>query len=77
MTAVADHRLSQRFQGGQDVIYTPGDGGITETEVTGRNTRLLPREGDDYQYHFRREPVGPERRALENQIRPSNRAGAS
>jgi hypothetical protein len=70
MTAVAARSLSHKFQIGQDVIYTPGAGDVMEREANGRITRLLPREGADYQYYFRIQPTGPERRALENQIRP-------
>jgi hypothetical protein len=74
MTAVAARSLSHKFQIGEDVIYTPGADDVMEKEANGRITRLLPREGADYQYHIRVEPTGPERRALENQIRPFTQA---
>jgi hypothetical protein len=74
MTAVAIRNLRHKFQIGEDVIYTPGADDITEKEANGRITRLLPRDGTDYQYHVRVEPTGLERRALENQIRPLTQA---
>jgi hypothetical protein len=75
MTAMAARSLGHKFQIGQDVIYTPGADDVMEREANGRITRLLPREGGDYQYHFRLQPFGPERRALENQIRALTEPG--
>jgi hypothetical protein len=75
MTAVAARSLSHKFQIGQDVIYTPGVDDVMEREANATITRLLPREGADYQYHFQLQPTGPERRALENQIRAATESG--
>jgi hypothetical protein len=63
--------MSHRFSVGEAIIYTPGAGEILRAATRGTITRLLPKEGGDYQYLVRVDPDGLDRRAMESQIRPA------
>jgi hypothetical protein len=52
------------------VVFTPAAGEMPDIVTTGTVTRLLPKEGGEYQYHIQVEPDGLQRRALESQLRP-------
>jgi hypothetical protein len=60
--------MSHKFSLGQTVVFTPGYGEVLDTATKGTITRLLPKEGADYQYHVQVDPHGPERRARESQL---------
>ena len=62
--------MSRKFSLGQSVVFMPGDFEVLKTATRGTITRLLPKEGADYQYHVQVETDGPGRRARENQLRP-------
>jgi hypothetical protein len=60
--------MSHKFSLGQAVVFTPISGEVLSTATRGTITRLLPKEGADYQYHIQVDPNGPARRARENQL---------
>jgi hypothetical protein len=62
--------MSHKFSVGQTVVFTPSAGEVLGTATKGTITRLLPKDGADYQYHVQVDPHGPERRALESQLQP-------
>jgi len=64
--------MSHKFSLGQTVVFTPGYGEVLGIATRGTITRLLPKEGADYQYHVQVDLCGPERRALENQLQKSS-----
>jgi hypothetical protein len=61
--------MSHKFSLGQAVVFTPDYGEVLSAATKGTITRLLPKEGADYQYHIQVDPDGPKRRARENQLR--------
>ena len=63
VTVLAAHK----FALGQTVVYSPEVADKVATK--GKVTRLLPKEGADYQYHVQFGPTGPLRRAKESQLR--------
>lgn len=64
-----DPGMNHKFAVGQAVVFTPVAGEVLQTATQGTITRLLPLVGADYQYHVRVGDDGPERRALESQLR--------
>jgi hypothetical protein len=60
--------MSHKFTLGQAVVFLPDYGEVLSTATKGTITRLLPKEGADYQYHVQVDPDGPKRRARENQL---------
>jgi hypothetical protein len=60
--------MSHKFNLGQAVVFMPGYGEVLSAATRGTITRLLPKEGADYQYHIQVDPKGPARRARENQL---------
>lgn len=62
--------MSHKFSLGQIVMFMPGDFEVLKIATKGTITRLLPKEGIDYQYQVQVDPAGPGRRARENQLRP-------
>jgi hypothetical protein len=59
-----------RFSLGDAVLFSPdGSDGLYEIAATGKVTRLLPKDGLEYQYHIQFGPDGQQRRALESQLR--------
>jgi hypothetical protein len=60
--------MSHRFNLGQTVMFTPGDGEVLGSAAKAKVLRLLPKEGADYQYHVQVEANGPARRVWENQL---------
>ncbi len=62
--------MSHKFSLGQAVMLTAGAGAVFNSVAVGKITRLLPKEGTEYQYHIRIEPDGIERRVWESQLRP-------
>lgn len=61
--------MSHKFRVGQPVLFSPAikDVGIRSGSCT--VTRLLPKEGDDYQYHIQCTADGHQRRVQESQLR--------
>jgi hypothetical protein len=60
--------MSHKFSLGQAVVFMPVYGEVLSTATRGTITRLLPKEGADYQYHVQVDLNGPARRARENQL---------
>jgi hypothetical protein len=60
-----------KFSLGQDLVFTPGTDFVIRVPARCRVTRLLPKEGTEYQYHIQTEPDGQQRRAQESQLRPA------
>lgn len=60
--------MSHKFSLGQAILFMPVYGEVLSTATRGTITRLLPKEGADYQYHIQVDPAGPARRAWENQL---------
>jgi hypothetical protein len=65
--------MSHKFTIGQAVMFTPGIGEIADNKfpVTATVTRLLPRDGTDYQYHIQIVTDRLLRRAWESQLQPT------
>jgi len=63
--------MSHKFIVGQAVVFTPGVGEVAAAKfpVRATVTRLLPRDGVDYQYHIQVVTDGLQRRAHESQLR--------
>ncbi len=59
-----------KFGLGQEAIYTPSEDFSDRVPVKCRITRLVPREGTQYQYHVECEPDGQHRRVWESQLAP-------
>lgn len=65
-----DGRLvAHKFGLGQDLVFTPGAEFMVRIPARCHVTRLLPKEGADYQYYVRTELDGQQRRAWESQLR--------
>jgi hypothetical protein len=62
--------VTHKFSLGQDLVFTPGTDFAIRVPARCKVTRLLPKEGAEYQYHIQTEPDGQQRRALESQLRP-------
>ena len=60
--------MSHKFTVGQSVVFTPGIGEVAANKLPVRATvtRLLPRNGTDYQYHIQVVTDGLLRRAQES-----------
>jgi hypothetical protein len=65
--------MSHKFAVGEVVVFTPGAGevGISAFPTLATVTRLLPMEAGGYQYHIHVGTEGVQRRAREDQLRPS------
>jgi hypothetical protein len=65
--------MSHKFTVGQTVVFTPGVGEVAANKfpVRATVTRLLPRDGVDYQYHIQVGTDGLLRRARESQLQPT------
>jgi hypothetical protein len=65
--------MSHKFTAGQTVMFTPGLGEVAASHfpVMATITRLLPRDGAEYQYHIQVVTDGLLRRAQESQLRPT------
>jgi hypothetical protein len=64
--------MSHKFTVGQVVIFTPDKGELISSFTTRATvTRLLPKQGAEYQYHIQVEPDGLQRRVWENQLQPA------
>jgi len=61
--------VTHKFCLGQDVVFTPGSGFVTRVPTLGKVTRLLPKEGTQYQYHIQFGPDSQQRMARESQLR--------
>jgi hypothetical protein len=66
---------NHRFTVGQEVVFTPGAGGVGVNRLPTMAvvTRRLPMDGVEYQYHVQVEADGLERRVWESQLRPNTR----
>jgi hypothetical protein len=60
--------MSHRFNLGQTVMFSPGAFEILESVTKATVSRLLPKEGADYQYHVQVEADGLARRVREKQL---------
>ena len=58
-----------KFGLGQDLVFTPGAEFIVRMPARCTVTRLLPKEGADFQYYVRTQLDGQQRRAWESQLR--------
>ncbi len=66
--------MSHKYSLGQAVVFSPGAGEIAGNLTSGKVTRLLPKEGADYQYHIQLGPEGQQRRVQEKQLRSATEA---
>ena len=62
--------MSHKFSLGQAVVFSPGASEILNIAARSKVTRLMPREGAEYQYDIQVESDGLRRRARECQLRP-------
>ena len=65
--------LAHKFGLGQDLVFTPGAEFIIRMPEPCIVTRLLPKEGTDFQYHVRTKQDGQQRRACESQLRSGDK----
>ena len=72
MEASTNHKYAL----GQAVVFSPGPGEIVATVTSGKVTRLLPKEGAEYQYHIQVGLDGQQRRVQENQLRSATESHA-
>ena len=61
--------MSHKFSLGQAVVFSPGAYEVLKITARGKITRLLPREGAEYQYAVELDSDGLQRRVLERQLR--------
>jgi hypothetical protein len=61
--------VTHNFSIGEIVVFSPGSGGALAVPTRGKITRLLPKEGTEYQYHIRFGPNGEQRMVQESQLR--------
>lgn len=63
--------MSHKYIVGQPVLFSPGlqDAGVRPGSCT--VTRLLPKEGSEYQYHVQCAADGLQRRVQERQLQPA------
>ena len=64
------HAAAHKFSLGQPLAFTPGAEFIVRNPARCEVTRLLPKEGNEYQYYVRTVLDGQQRRAWESQLRP-------
>jgi hypothetical protein len=62
--------MSHKFSIGQAVVFSPGAREILNIATRSKITRLMPREGAEYQYDIQVESDDLQRRAREYQLRP-------
>jgi hypothetical protein len=60
--------VAHKFGLGQSLVFTPGAEFAVRDPARCTVTRLLPKEGADFQYHVRIDLDGQQRRAWENQL---------
>jgi hypothetical protein len=63
--------MSHKFAVGEVVVFLPDAGEITHLAAMATVVRLLPMEAGGYQYHIHVGIEGVQRRAREDQLRPS------
>jgi hypothetical protein len=61
--------VAHKFSLGESVVFSPGSGRALAFPARGKITRLLPKEGAEYQYHIQFGPAGEKRMARESQLR--------
>jgi hypothetical protein len=61
--------VTHKFSLGETVVFSPGSDRVLAVPARGKITRLLPKEGTEYQYHIQFGPAGEQRIARESQIR--------
>jgi hypothetical protein len=61
--------VTRKFSLGQDVVFTPGSDFVIRVPTRGKITRLLPKEGTQYQYHIQLGPDSQQRMGWESQLR--------
>jgi hypothetical protein len=61
--------VTHKFSVGEIVVFSPGSGRALAIPARGKITRLLPKEGIEYQYHIQFGPEGEQRMARESQLR--------
>jgi hypothetical protein len=62
--------MGHKFSLGQTVIFSPDTGDVLTVAARGTISRLLPKEGAEFQYHVQVGTDGLQRRARESQLRP-------
>jgi hypothetical protein len=62
---------AHKFTLGQDLVFMPGADFFIRVPARCKVTRLLPKDGPEYQYHIQTEPDGQQRRAQESQLLPA------
>jgi hypothetical protein len=68
---------AHKFSLGDAVQFSPDPAdALYGTAAPGKVTRLLPKDGAEFQYHIEFGPDRQQRRALESQLRPLGGAGA-
>jgi hypothetical protein len=61
--------VTHKFSLGETVVFSPGSGRALAVPTRGKISRLLPKEGTEYQYHIQFGPNGEQRMAREGQLR--------
>jgi hypothetical protein len=61
--------VTHKFSLGETVVFSPGSGRALAVPTRGKITRLLPKEGTEYQHHIQFGPDGEQRMAREGQLR--------
>jgi hypothetical protein len=62
--------MAHKFSLGEIVIFSPDAGDVLHAAARATISRLLPREGAEFQYHIQVGTDGLERRVRESQLRP-------
>ena len=71
MAAATTATGTHRFSLGQDLVFMPDSDFFIRSPKRCKVTRLLPKEGAQYQYHIQTEAEDHQRRAEESQLRPA------
>jgi hypothetical protein len=61
--------VTHKFSLGETVVFSPGSARALALPARGKITRLLPKEGTEYQYHIQFGPTGEQRMARKSQLR--------
>lgn len=67
--------MAHKFGLGETVVFSPGPELPLSIPTRGKITRLLPKEGTEYQYHIQFGPDGQQRMVHESQLRLVDEAG--
>jgi hypothetical protein len=61
--------MTHKFSLGEEVVFTPGSSVAMRVPTRCKVTRLLPKEGTQFQYHIQFGPDSQQRMAQESQLR--------